>query len=613
MMSKKKIRARINDTRSLIFTLVFFLVLLSLAYGNEQTTSDRPDREYQSKAGDIVLEGVKDSVDHWQLPHYAQVNKMRHALADYQRASGKQIEKLDYVVGITNSLEKVFPYPFWFKGKINDRVEIFAAKREYESFQVSVIPLSDKEINITEIKISDLKQVEGKENISSDNFKVYHVNYAHTAFASKPVSRIGLWPDPLVPFSSLKVKKDSLETIWVELFIPADSSAGTYKGEIILQANNSHSFKVFVSLKVWNFSLPEEQVVRTATWDSLDRLKLKYGNERLSEIYRKYCECFLEHKINPLKVGQHFFKDTDYSVVNSNIEFCLERGLKVFEIPPLKDEKLKKYVAHLRKKGWLKKTMIWVPGFDEPVPEEYQPFCRTSEEIRKVAPGLKIFMSGFPNPELYGAVDIWYSFLMTEDWRYNRECQRRGEEIWWCRCSSVKINEYQRPAYEYPSNVCIDTEAINYRIIYLMGFKYGVDGFSFWAGNYWPERKDDRAWLKWKPGDVWPCAVSPHPPPWAGMNNGDGYVVYPGEDGPLPSIRLKVMRDGIEDYEYLYILKNLLGEKTIKKQWGPEIKKALCLPPELIVSTRIYSKAPEDLLKYRQKVGILIDKISPSN
>ena len=42
---------------------------------------------------------------------------------------------------------------------------------------------------------------------------------------------------------------------------------------------------------------------------------------------------------------------------------------------------------------------------------------------------------------------------------------------------------------------------------------------------------------------------------------GDGMFVYPGEkvgvNGVIPSIRLKALRKGVEDYEYIRILKDL--------------------------------------------------------
>ena len=38
--------------------------------------------------------------------------------------------------------------------------------------------------------------------------------------------------------------------------------------------------------------------------------------------------------------------------------------------------------------------------------------------------------------------------------------------------------------------------------------------------------------------------------------NGDGWLVYPGRNRePWPSVRLENIRDGIEDYEYLYLLR----------------------------------------------------------
>lgn len=42
------------------------------------------------------------------------------------------------------------------------------------------------------------------------------------------------------------------------------------------------------------------------------------------------------------------------------------------------------------------------------------------------------------------------------------------------------------------------------------------------------------------------------------FKNGMGNYVYPGKDGRiLPSLRLENLRDGVEDYEYLVLLKKL--------------------------------------------------------
>ena len=46
--------------------------------------------------------------------------------------------------------------------------------------------------------------------------------------------------------------------------------------------------------------------------------------------------------------------------------------------------------------------------------------------------------------------------------------------------------------------------------------------------------------------------------------NGDGFIAYPGgpigNKGPVPSIRMEQAREGVEDYEYLYRLRELVNK-----------------------------------------------------
>ena len=64
--------------------------------------------------------------------------------------------------------------------------------------------------------------------------------------------------------------------------------------------------------------------------------------------------------------------------------------------------------------------------------------------------------------------------------------------------------------------------------------------------------------------------------------NGDGRFVYPPVEaadgnpgrpileGPVDSIRWEMLRDGIEDYEYLAILKHLIADEGRQARCGPE-------------------------------------------
>lgn len=83
------------------------------------------------------------------------------------------------------------------------------------------------------------------------------------------------------------------------------------------------------------------------------------------------------------------------------------------------------------------------------------------------------------------------------------------------------------------------------RLLGWLTYRYHSDGLLFWHVNLWPDRpplNTDDTFLT-----AWEAENSLRMP-------GDGQLLYPGADGPLPSIRLANVRDGIEDYEWLMLL-----------------------------------------------------------
>ena len=43
------------------------------------------------------------------------------------------------------------------------------------------------------------------------------------------------------------------------------------------------------------------------------------------------------------------------------------------------------------------------------------------------------------------------------------------------------------------------------------------------------------------------------------LSCGDGCFIYPGENGPLPSIRLENLRNGIEDWELIKLVRDKMN------------------------------------------------------
>jgi hypothetical protein len=102
--------------------------------------------------------------------------------------------------------------------------------------------------------------------------------------------------------------------------------------------------------------------------------------------------------------------------------------------------------------------------------------------------------------------------------------------------------------------------------------------------------------------------------------NGDGRFLYPPHavftsatgavmDGPVGTVRLEMLRDGIEDYEYLAILSRLLKEKGDKIDPATKQKlTALLVVPDTITSTLTsFTTRPEPIETRRDEVAKAIE------
>jgi hypothetical protein len=88
--------------------------------------------------------------------------------------------------------------------------------------------------------------------------------------------------------------------------------------------------------------------------------------------------------------------------------------------------------------------------------------------------------------------------------------------------------------------------------------------------------------------------------------------MYPGPtpSQPLSSIRLEVMRDGEEDYEYFVMLDRLINEAHDSA--SPAVENAKKLREQarsMVESLTEYDKNPEPYLVLREKIGDAIEAL----
>ena len=84
--------------------------------------------------------------------------------------------------------------------------------------------------------------------------------------------------------------------------------------------------------------------------------------------------------------------------------------------------------------------------------------------------------------------------------------------------------------------------------------------------------------------------------------SGDAYLVYPGDDGPLDSIRSEVFREALQDQRALQLLEKLQGrDKTLAL-----LEKGLARP----ITMKRYPRDAQWLLQMRQRCNRRIAALS---
>lgn len=73
-------------------------------------------------------------------------------------------------------------------------------------------------------------------------------------------------------------------------------------------------------------------------------------------------------------------------------------------------------------------------------------------------------------------------------------------------------------------------------------YKLGAGGFLHWGFNYWQRVGSEEPLDPFVHGDSGE---------WPGIPFGDPFVIYPGPDGPIDSIRWEVFAESLQDYAVL--------------------------------------------------------------
>lgn len=179
-----------------------------------------------------------------------------------------------YLVCTESTMTKVRPdRPY--RGKRADVVRVTLARNEYEAAQVVVVPLTGA-LREVSVSASGLRGPGGAV-LPAENVSVNVVGYVEVKRQSgRAPMEPGLLPDPLLPDEPRDVGRDRVQSWWLTVYAPADTPAGVYRGEVVVQPGNAPETRVPLEVRVWDFALPRASHLRSSYGVNMHHVLSRY-------------------------------------------------------------------------------------------------------------------------------------------------------------------------------------------------------------------------------------------------------------------------------------------------------------------------------------------------
>ncbi len=384
------------------------------------------------------------------------------------------------------------------------------------------------------------------------------------------------FPDCLAEERQCDMTNGALKAIYLTLRIPAAAEPGEYRGNLTVSSGETTA-ALPVTLTVYPLTLPDQRHVLVAEWFSTGQFKKFHGvesaqSDRYWQILRAYAKNMVEHRQNTFEIRLSLIKTMlddngkysfDFSEFDRFAQVFWDTGrmdametgpvtervpggwsspnIKIrefFTVYEKADGKAKKvggeeylanflpaFVNHLREKKWLDKTLFHI--CDEPANHNVTDWQQASDFIHRHAPELRR-IDAIETPHCLDRLEVWVPKLdHLSTWQGTFEdAQRRGNEMWF-----YTVGIYQGGSL---MNKTVDVRLIETRLMHWLNYRYDLKGYLHWGFNQWT-------------ADPWNAP---------GQHRGDGWHVYPKKDGLLDSLRWEQMRNGLQDYECLWLLED---------------------------------------------------------
>ncbi len=469
-------------------------------------------------------------------------------------------------------------------------VELFAAANEYVAFRV-VVEGGTGGLAGVGLLASDLVGDESKVPAEGVEFFVEFYTQVEKPSKSPQYSMgPGMYPDGLIPMridgrGTFDVEAGMVQAAWVDVRVPPRTQAGIYKGRVEVTREGVNLRTLEVKLTVWDFELPAASHLRWRVGYNepmaeqngveFDRRTGIVGDEFLA-LERKFYRMCRAHKVTPTthyttpipdSTGKGAELEIDWASYDKRFGGYLDGSafddglpVNIFSLPVnpqsydgwpsstryrnrVDPESFRKAlqltIKHWDAKGWdLGNAFVYVA--DEPRGDRYGWIKQHCEVLKEVAPQVHRCVAFYKAFGVNGAKVVEEFKEYVNHWAIAGDYMQRGaldglqERGDW-----VGIYQGSEP---FEGGEALDMDGVALTTWPWIAWGYRLDTLFIYLGT------------AWNTDDIWTEGVNHG---WG--TNSQGVLFYPGlkwgVKEVLPSVRLKAMRRGMQDFEYMWMLR----------------------------------------------------------
>ena len=491
-----------------------------------------------------------------------------------------------------DSLTKVFPNDTPRKNK-STAPEFWIGRNQHLSIQFAI--RSAKPLKGISAEVTSLKSAGGdlldKPTVRSVGYVVVGSHSDDTPPDELIGEAPGWYPDPLWNLP-MELERNRTHSLWVTVSVPANAVPGLYRGTLRVRTAQRALAGADFRIHVLSATVPAEHTLKVTNWFNLgDKTSQQFYDapsfsdgwwtlvENIARVmadhrqnlvitplmnlitpraedghlaydfsnFDRWVDTFRRAGVIGYIEGSHLLSRAgSYDAALTVPVFLLEKGKVTRQELPPDDSRVEPYLtgflsalnAHLTEKNW--KSIYFQHILDEPHGSEPPYYARVADLVHRLLPDVltmdAVDASDIPE-ELKNNTDVWVPQLGRFDNQMEliRDRIQSGHEVWFYTCLFPN-KRYLNRLMDYP--------LLKVRLLHWLNFRYGFTGFLHWGWNYWtPEPLKDTQPVIDANTQLLPA--------------GDAFIVYPDRAGKsvYSSIRLEAMREGIEDYELLLVLK----------------------------------------------------------